>query len=271
MTGEGAAIAGRSYRFSHALCRAPAPSVIGGLRAGDGPDPDFVTFRSEHAAYVSALEAAGAEVCVLEPLDAFPDSVFIEDNALTIGNTAILLSPGAPSRAQEPAALAPELETRFGTVIALPGTGPVDGGDVLLTDDTAYIGLSARTDRDGAAALGRALAPLGYATRIVETPPDILHFKTDCGLIGPNTVLATGRLASTGCLDGLEIVLVAPGEEPCANAIRVNDTVILSAGHPQTAAKLRASGYKVTEVPTSQAALVDGGPSCMSLRFSPIS
>ncbi|MEM8731978.1 MAG: dimethylarginine dimethylaminohydrolase [Pseudomonadota bacterium] len=260
---------GRSYRFSHALCRAPAPSVVDGLRAGNGPDPDFVTFRSEHAAYVSALEAAGAEVTVLEPLDGFPDSVFIEDDALTIGNTAILLRPGTPSRAQEPAALAPDLEERFETVMPLPGTGPVDGGDVLLTDDTASIGLSARTSRDGAQALGEVLGPLGYRTLVVETPPDILHFKTDCGLIGPNTVLATERLASTGCLDGVEIVLVVPGEDPCANAIRVNDTVILSAGFPGTAAKLRASGYTVTEVPTSQAALVDGGPSCMSLRFSP--
>jgi dimethylargininase len=255
-------------RFTHALCRAPGPSVVDGLRAGDGPDPDFVTFRSEHAACVSALEAAGAAVTILEPLDLFPDSVFIEDAALTIGDTAILLRPGAPSRAREPEALAPELEEIFGTVVTLPGSGPVDGGDVLLTDDIAFVGLSARTSREGAEALGTVLAPLGYTLRIVETPPDILHFKTACGLIGPDTVLATERLASTGCLDELDVVLAAPGEDPCANAIRVNDTVLLSAGHPRTASKLRDLGYTVAEIPTSQAALVDGGPSCMSLRFA---
>jgi dimethylargininase len=265
-------VSGRSYRFTHALCREPAPSVVGGLRAGDGPDPDPALFAREHQAYVAALKEAGVDVTVLSALDDFPDSVFIEDAALTIGSTAILLHPGAPSRAGEPDALRPALQTMFARVIALPKPGPdsglVDGGDVLLTDDAAYVGLSARTDRTGAEVLGAVLETLGYVLHIVETPPDILHFKTDCGLIGPNTVLATEALASTGCLDGLEIVLVEPGEAPSANAIRVNETVLLSAGHPKTAAKLRALGYQVTETPTSQAALVDGGPSCMSLRFA---
>jgi dimethylargininase len=265
-------VSGRSYRFTHALCRAPGPSIVAGLRAGDGPDPDPALFIKEHAAYVAALRQAGTAVTILPALDDFPDSVFIEDAALTIGSTAILLHPGAPSRAGEPEALRPALQTMFARVIALPGPGAglgyVDGGDVLLTDDAAYVGLSARTDRTGAEVLGAVLETLGYVLHIVETPPEILHFKTDCGLIGPDTILATEALAATGCLDALDVVLVEPGEEPCANAIRVNETVLLSAGHPKTAAKLRMLGYQVIETSTSQAALVDGGPSCMSLRFS---
>ena len=260
--------AGRSYRFTHALCRRPGRSVTDGLRAGGGPDPDPALFEAEHAAYAVALEAAGASVVMLDALEAFPDSVFIEDAALALGGTAILLRPGAPSRAGEPEALAPALKELFAEVLCLPEGGQVDGGDVLLTDETAFVGLSARTDRTGAAALGTLLAPLGYRLRVVETPAGILHFKTDCGLIGSDTVLATARLAASGCLDGLRTILVAEGEEPCANAIRVNDTELLSAGHPLTAAKLHDLGHTVVEIPTTQAARVDGGPSCMSLRFS---
>jgi dimethylargininase len=258
---------GRSVTFTHAICRAPAASVVDGLRAEDRGAPDAGVFRAEHAAYVAALEAAGVAVTVLEPLEAFPDSVFVEDPALILNGVAIVLRPGAPSRAGEAAALRPALEAQCDGVMDL-ASGLVDGGDILCTDDTVMVGLSARTDRDGIAALTPLVERLGYRLALVETPPEILHFKTECGILDPETVLATPRLAATGCFGAMRVIETAPGEDAAANAIAVNGRVFLSAGHPGTAERLSEAGFQVVELPTTQAALVDGGLSCMSLRYS---
>lgn len=259
--------AGRSCQFTRFLCRQPSRSVTAGLRAGDGPDPDPSLFAEQHAAYVAALRGLGA-VTLLPALEKFPDSVFIEDAALCAAGRAIQLRPGAPSRLGEAAALRPVLNENFPEVIDLPGEGFVDGGDVLLSDEEAFIGLSARTDPAGFDALASVLSDLGYRARKVETPADILHFKTECGLLDSETIFATEKLAATGCFDGYRVITAPAGEEAAANLIRVNAEVFLASGHPRTADLLDASGYRVRELDISEAAKVDGGLSCMSLRFS---
>lgn len=257
---------GRSFSFTRAITRTPGTSVVSGLRAGDGDDPDPILFEREHQAYVTALSDAGVDVAVLPPLDAFPDSVFVEDAALCTGSTAVLLRPGTTSRRGEVDALRPALAKAFERLIDLPGRGSVDGGDVLLGDDEAFIGRSARTDPAGLDALSIVLSNLGYRIRPVETPKDILHFKTDCGLLDSGAIFATKRLADTGCFDDYRVITAPAGEEAAANLIRVNDHVLISAGFPQSEALLKQEGYTVTPLPTSQAALIDGGLSCMSLR-----
>lgn len=259
---------GRSYRFSHALCRRPGKSVSNGLRAADRGDPDPAAFEAEHKEYVAALEKAGIRTTVLEPQEAFPDSVFIEDAALCVGAAAIALRPGAPTRAGEPEALRPDLTRLFGTVLDLPADGRVDGGDVLLTDTEALVGLSERTDQAGLEALAAVLSDFALSTRAVHTPPGVLHFKSDCGLLDSETIFATARLAAGGCFSGYRVLQTPAGEEAAANLIRVNDVVFLSAGHPKTAELLDRHGYRAVVLPTSEAAKVDGGLSCMSLRYA---
>ncbi len=259
---------GRSYRFTHFLSRTPARSVVDGLRDGNGDDPNPEKFEAQHAAYVEALLASGGSVKLLPALEEFPDSVFIEDPAIVSGSTAIVLRPGAESRFGEASALRPTLVETFDTVIDLPGDGFVDGGDVLLSDDEAFIGLSARTDQAGFDALAGILSDLGYRARRVETPPEILHFKTDCGLLDSETIFSSRALAATGCFEGYRVIEAPDGEEAAANLIRVNDVVLLSAGHPKTEDLLTSQGYSVKTLDTSEAAKVDGGLSCMSLRFA---
>jgi dimethylargininase len=103
--------------------------------------------------------------------------------------------------------------------------------------------------------------------RVVQTPPGVLHFKTDCSLLGQGVILSTARLAVSGCFAGYDVVLVPEGEEAAANLIRVNGLVLMAAGFPRTAKLLRDGGYDVREVPNSECALIDGGMSCLSLRF----
>ena len=254
--------------FTYAITRAPAASVTNGLRAVDTGTPDAAQFEADHAAYVAALEGAGAEVIALPALDDFPDSVFVEDAALCLPEGAVVLRPGAPSRLGEAAATAPALRAVYGRVETVR-EGFVEGGDILVTDREILVGLSARTDAAGVAALRAIVEPWGHRVRQLATPPDVLHFKTDCGLLDGETVLATDRLAASGCFDGYRIIPVAPGEEPSANCVRFNGVVLFPAGFPKTATRLREAGYTLVELPNDQAALIDGGMSCLSLRFTP--
>ncbi|SMF08359.1 dimethylargininase [Tistlia consotensis] len=259
---------GLSCRFTRAITRRPAATIARGLRAIDLGDPDLTLFERQHAAYRAALEAAGVAVTLLPPLEAFPDSVFIEDAALCFPGLAVALKPGAPSRRGESAALLPDLEAAFGRVVGLPETASIDGGDILTTDREVLVGLSARTDAAGIEALAAALAPFGYRVRRAETPAGVLHLKSDCATLGDDAVLATPRLAAAGCFAGYRVVETAGGEEAAANAIRVNDRVLLAAGFPRTAERLDKAGYALTVLDLSEAAKLDGGLSCLSLRFA---
>ena len=254
-------------RFTHAVVRVPGESVANGLRAGSGADPDPARFAAHHAAYTRALKEAGLAVVELRPLENFPDATFVEDTALCLPQGAILMRPGAPSRMGEVAGIAPTLRDLYGDVRSIE-TGHVEGGDILVTAREVLVGRSARTDAAGIETLSPILAEWGHGLREVETPPEILHFKTDCGLLDEETVLATPRLAATRCFDGYRVIETASGEEASANCVRVNETVLFPAGFPQTAERLRDAGYTLAELPNGEAAKIDGGMSCLSLRFT---
>jgi dimethylargininase len=254
------------YRFNRAIVRKPARSVVDGLRAGNRCNPAYDGVSAEHDAYVSALEAAGVAVTTLPALEAFPDSIFVEDPALVFPEGAVLLRPGAPSRFGEVQQIAPALREMFETVIALP-TGFADGGDVLVTPQSVMIGLSDRTDRAGAKALIACLAEFGRVGEIVETPDEVLHFKTACSLLDEGTIFCTPQLAQSAVFAGFKLVVTPQGEEAAANALRVNDVVLVGSGFPATIELLEGLGYEVVAVPTSEIGKIDAGLSCMSLRW----
>lgn len=256
-----------SYRFGRAIAREPATSAVHGLRAIDRGAPDIGRMRAAHAGYVAALREAGLHVTVLPALEAFPDSVFVEDTALCLPQGAILLRPGAASRAGEVAEMAPALRDAFRTVRELQGPGHVDGGDILVTPTEILIGRSARTDAAGIAELRGLVGDWGYSLREVLTPAGVLHFKTDCSLLDDSTILSTPLLASSGCFAGYRVILTAEGESAAANAIRVNDVVLMAASFPHTASRLREAGFAVREIDNTEFAKLDGGMSCLSLRF----
>lgn len=254
------------FAFNRALVRMPATSTVHGLRAHGGANPSLEGIRREHAAYVRALETAGLTVRRLPPLEEFPDAVFVEDPALVFANGAILLRPGAPTRRGEAAALEAQLRVEFDILFVLE-EGHVDGGDVLVTPETVFIGLSERTDPAGAAALVRLLARLGRRGQVVDTPRDVLHLKSACSLLDEETILATRSMAGSGIFDQFRILTVPESEELAANALRLNSTVLASTEGPHTIELLERTGHKVLPLQTTEIGRLDAGLSCMSLRW----
>jgi dimethylargininase len=240
--------------------------VVHGLRSTPGPSPVFENIVAEQRSYIAALEAAGVRVTVLDALEQFPDSIFVEDPALVFSQAAILLRPGAPSRMAEARELAPTFKARFARVLELT-VGFADGGDILVTPDRVLIGLSARTNESGAADLQRLLESIGMASKVVKVPSGTLHLKTDCSLVDEETLLATPELASSGLLEGYRTVVVPKEERHAANAVRVNGVLLVRADCPRTLDLLQKRGFNVVPLRVSEIAKLDAGLSCLSLRW----
>lgn len=260
---------GQSITFTHAIVRRPAASVLNGLRAVDVGAPDLAEFERHHATYVETLSETGADVIVLEPLEAFPDSVFVEDAAFCAPEGAVVMRPGAPSRLGEAALIEPHLAKVYGEVCRIDGPGFIEGGDILATETEILVGTSSRTDSAGIEAFKRLVDRWGYVVRVVDTPPGVLHFKTDCSLLDEETVLSTERLSASGCFAGYRVIYTSEDEDAAANCVRFNELVLMPFGFPRTRDRLVAAGYDVREIGNSEAEKLDGGMSCLSLRFSP--
>lgn len=252
--------------FHTAITRIPALSAIDGLRAHDSGNPNMLVMLDQHRQYLQALKQAGVVVVELPPLEAFPDAQFVEDTALCLPGLAIMMRPGAETRRGEVAPMRDALALIFDEIADIT-EGFIEAGDILTTDREILVGRSARTDDDGIKCLDAILTYHGYTLRVVDTPPDVLHFKTDCGLIADNTVISTSRLAASGCFDGYDVHLIPEGEEAAANMICVNDHIIMPADFPKTQAMLMGLGYNVLTAGNTECAKIDGGMSCLSLRI----
>ena len=258
--------ASHATHFLSAITRRPAASAIDGLRTQDSGVVNIKVMDRQHRDYQNALRQAGAIVTELPALFNFPDAQFVEDPALCLPGLAVMMRPRAVSRRGEVAPMRQVLTTIFDDIVDVKN-GFVEAGDILTTPSEVLVGLSERTNQTGANQLRTILYKKGYTTRVLQTPSDVLHFKTDCSLIDDNCILSTERLASSGCFDGYQILIVPEGEEAAANMIRYNDYVIMPSGFPKSEAMLKANGFDVLTVDNSECAKIDGGMSCLSLRF----
>ncbi len=252
------------YECSRAIVRYPSKSVVNGL-SNSGMRPDYQVLKDEHWNYVRSLESIGLKIDLLKAEDSLPDSVFVEDSALTFKNGSILLNLGVPSRKRERAFIEPHLFKTFDQVLKLE-QGSAEGGDVLRLHDEILIGLSERTNELGALELQKLLIKLGYKSRVVNTPQGVLHFKSDCSALDEATILTTPRLAYSGIFQNHELIITPEGEYGAANSLRVNDVLLVPNGYPKTI-ELLSCKYKVKIIDAFEISKLDAGLSCMSLRW----
>jgi dimethylargininase len=222
---------------------------------------DVARAVAQHAAYEQALADAGLEIRRLAPLDDYPDGMFVEDNALLLGEHAVILRPGAASRAGETATTADALADRF-TLHRLDA-GYVDGGDVLRIGRSLHVGISTRTDLAGIRALGALVAPLGYA--VVPVPVvGGLHLKSAATCVN-NVLVHNPDWVSPHHFEGVEPLAVAPGEALGGNVLLACETLLTPADSPRTAEALAARGFAIVSLDISEMRNADAALTCMSL------
>jgi len=255
--------------FERAIVRPPGTTFADGLTtAGLGP-PDLPRALAQHEAYVKALETCGLSVTRLPADDRFPDSTFVEDTAVLARGLAVLCRPGAPSRAGEVEAIRPAIAEHFSSPVVIEAPGTVDGGDVCEAGEHVFIGVSERTDEAGGRQLAAHLATRGLGTTLVDVRgiPGLLHLKSGIAWLGGRTLALARPFAGRPEFAGWDVLDVPDGEEYAANAVLVNGRVLVASGYPLFAAAVRALGLPVVALDLSEFRKLDGGLSCLSLRF----
>jgi dimethylargininase len=256
-------------RYTRAIVRPPAANLAEGLTSVDLGKPDFAKALEQHARYCEALEQCGLTLTRLPSDGRYPDSTFVEDTAILTSRCAIATRPGAASRMGEVASVAAALPALFSRVHAIVAPGTVDGGDICQADDHFFIGLSERTNIEGARQLAAILAQEGFSSALVDIRgvSGILHLKSGISYLGDNRLVLIDALAGDAAFRGHEIVRIADLESYAANFLRINDSVIVSAGHPRFESTLRGLGYPLIALEMSEFQKMDGALSCLSLRF----
>lgn len=255
--------------FKNVIVRRPAKSLVEGITsAPELGKPDYELALKQHDAYIDALKACGVQVTVLEALEEYPDSCFVEDTAVLTKKCAIISNPGADTRRGESALMVDTIKKFYNDdqieYIKSPGT--MEGGDVMMVGDHFYIGLSARTNEEGCRQFKEALAKYGYTCSVVSLE-EVLHLKTGVNYIENNNMLASGEFIEKEDFKSFNKIIVPIEEAYGANCIWVNDTVIVPEGYPTVEKGVRDAGYKVIVTDTSEYRKLDGGLSCLSLRF----
>lgn len=255
--------------FHTALTRTPGRSFAQGLTTAALGAPQLALALAQHAAYCQALQGCGLRVISLPADDRYPDSTFVEDTAVLTPHLAVLTRPGAPSRQGEVPGIRTALEAHYQTIQSIQAPGTVDGGDICQAGEHFFIGLSARTNPAGAHQLAALLQAAGYTTSEIDirSTPGLLHLKSGLTCLQPGTLLVVPALAGLPGFKRYHLLQVPKEETYAANCIRVNDFVLLAAGFPRTAEMLAAEGFNLLELDMSEFRKMDGGLSCLSLRF----
>ena len=254
-----------SYNFKNAIIRKPNKSIQNGL-SSQNLHPEYEIILEEHQSYVKAINESGLKINLLESLEGYPDSIFVEDPALTYKSTIIILNPSDPSRNGEKNIIKNEIEHLFDNLLFVED-GFVEGGDILNINNHFIIGLSHRTNKLGAENLSTILQRLGATVEVCKTPNDILHFKSECSVIDDDVILVSNKMAQLDYLKSNYNLIELPiGEEGASNSLRINDSLLLPDGFVK-AEEILSKKYNIIKVKVDEIAKVDAGLSCMSLRW----
>jgi dimethylargininase len=251
--------------YSHAIVRKPGIDFASGITKSDLGSPVYSRMVQQHNDYTQTLIDLGLAVDILDPLPGFPDAYFVEDAAVVVSEVAVLTSPGAKSRQGEQQAIEPAL-ARYRPVKRISLPGRLDGGDVMSVERNFFIGISERTNPAGAAQLGQILADCGYTWETVPVAVG-LHLKSSVNYIGNRTLLITSEYAGLPCFDSFQKIVIDTHESYASNTLWINGTLLTPKGFPRTLSKLVKLGLPIIELEMSEARKMDGGLSCMSLRF----
>jgi dimethylargininase len=255
-----------SPRFTRAIVRLPSRSLIHGITTANLGPPDYSRALQQHQHYIDALRQAGLAVDVLEADENHPDSTFIEDVALLTPPCAIITKPGAPTRKKETHGLQAVLTQYFRSIEQIEDPGTLEAGDIMMVGNHFYIGLSERTNQAGADQLIRILKVYGMSGS-TESVGTVLHLKTGVSYLENNTVLLCEEFAAKPEFKKYNQIRVPPEELYAANSVWINGYVLVPEGFPKTLRALEQAGYRTVEINVSEFQKLDGGLSCLSLRF----
>lgn len=256
-------------KFTKAIVRPPSANFADGLTTVDLGKPDYKLALRQHEAYCRALENCGLRLTRLEADDLFPDATFVEDTAVLTERDAVITRPGAVSRLGEIKEIERLLHDFYPELSSIRAPATLDGGDVCEAGDMFFIGISHRTNEAGARQLAELRAELGYQSALIDIRgvSNILHLKSGLAYLGGNRLLVIDELKGCKEFSGYELIRIDKTEAYAANCLLINDRVLIASGFPGLQGELEQLGYEVITLDMSEFQKMDGGLSCLSLRF----
>ena len=252
--------------YTRAIVRRPGRSIVSGVTTADLGKPDYHKALQQHEMYIEALRRCGLEVDIMSPLEQYPDSTFVEDCAVLTERGAIIGNLGVGSRIGEEISVEEALRKHHSNITHIKAPGTLEGGDVLRVGDHFYIGITRRTNLDGAEQLISILVDRGFTASMMSVT-SALHLKTGVAYLGDNDVVLAGEFKNNPAFDDLNAIVLDDDESYAANCIRVNEYVLMPAGYGKSKQKIEGAGYSVIEIDVSEFRKIDGGLSCLSLRY----
>lgn len=252
--------------YEKAIVKTPCRNLIHGLTTSDLGPPVYEKALDQHAAYIEALQSCGLEVIIFKPAEDFPDSTFVEDTALLTDKCAVVTNPGAISRRGEIISIAHVLKNHYDTLEYIKEPGTVDAGDIMMVGNHFYIGISERTNSSGSDQISKILAGHGYTASTICLS-EMLHLKSGAAYLDNNNLVVTGEFVNNSEFEHFNKLVVPDIEQYAANCIFINEKVLIAKGYPETRNLINSSGYDTIELDMSEFKKLDGGLSCLSLRF----
>jgi dimethylargininase len=255
--------------LTKAIVRPPSPNFAEGLTTVALGTPNYERALGQHDAYCLALAQCGLTLTRLNSDPAYPDSMFVEDTAILAGRCTVMTRPGASSRAGEVSSIQRVLADFNPALMSIQSPGTLDGGDVCEAGNHFFVGISQRTNEAGARQLAELLDSCKYTSSFVDIRElqGILHLKSGLAYLGDNRLAVIESLADRHEFSDYDLVKVNPDEDYAANCVRVNEHILVAAGYPIFAASLGELGYQTIALEMSEFQKMDGGLSCLSLRF----
>lgn len=259
----------RANLFTAAIVRAPSATFATGLTRVDLGKPDYDVTLRQHDAYCRALKTCGLELIRLAADERHPDSTFVEDTAIVTERGAVITRPGAPSRRGEIDSIERKLGEYYSDLKRINEPGTVDGGDVCEAGSHFFIGLSERTNEAGAGQLGEILESFGYSSSLIDIRGlgNILHLKSGMAYLGGDRMVVIDELRRVREFSSYELVPVNSTEEYAANCVFINGYILVAAGFADLKQQLDELNYPTIALEMSEFQKMDGGLSCLSLRF----
>ena len=249
--------------YTRAIVRRPGRNFANGITTSNLGQPDFNRALEQHAAYCDALIKCGVELTVLDADERYPDGCFVEDTAVVNSGVKVISRPGAATRRGEEEEIE-RILVGFGTTESITAPGTLEGGDVLRAENHYYIGISERTNREGASQLSAILAKYGFTSSLIRVEAG-LHLKSDIAYLGNGNYISTPVFSKIA--HPANTIVLDPDEYYSANCLRVNDYLLIAKGFPKSKRKILELGYNIIELDMSEFRKMDGGLTCLSLLF----
>jgi dimethylargininase len=255
--------------FTKAIVRRPCGNFASGETSVVLGEPDFERALQQYRAYCEALQSCGLKLIELPPDDKHPDSTFVEDTALLTGRGAVLTRPGAGSRRGEVESMAPVVHEYFRNVYSIEAPGTLDAGDVCEAGEHFFIGISRRTNEHGARQLAGLLESFGYTASLIDIRglSNILHLKSGMAYLSGRRLVVIEALRNEPEFSGYDLICLNSNEEYAANCLTLNGKTLIASGFPTIRRELEQLGYPIVSLEMSEFQKMDGGLSCLSLRF----